>query len=118
MNWMKNKKWYIVVKYWIDEADNRFWINHWTVLTSNKNYNGVKGESHIEEIDPKDERWMNNPKNQFRVERKDGYYTFTGNLEKCLDFIDKISGIEGSENWDWEWSNGKYGNIDFEEDEG
>ena len=116
MNWMKNKKWYIVVKYWINEADNHFWINHWTVLTNNKNYDKVQGESHIEEIDPGDKQWMNNLKNRFRVERKDGCYIFTGNLEKCLDFIDKISGIEGLENW--EWSNGKYGNIDVEVDEG
>lgn len=116
MNWMKNKKWYVVVKYWINEANNHFWINHCTVLTNNKTYNKIQGESHIEEIDPKDERWMNNPKNLFRIERKDGYYIFTGNLEKCLDFIDKVSGVESWE--DWEWSNGKYGNIDFEEDEG
>lgn len=112
---MKNKKWYIVVKYWIDEADNHFWINHWTVLTNNKDYDKVKGENHIEEIDPNGE-WIYNLKNQFRVERKDGYYIFTGNLEKCLDFIDKVSGIEGLENWNW--SNEKYGNIEFEEDEG
>ena len=113
---MKNKKWYIVVKYWIDEANNHFRINHWTVLTNDKNYDKVRGETHVEEIDPKDGRWMNNPKNQFRVERKDGYYIFTGNLEKCLDFIDKVSGVESWE--DWEWSNGKYGNIEIEVDEG
>lgn len=113
---MKNKKWYIVVKYWIDEKENHFWINHWTVLTNDKNYDKVRGETHVEEIDPKDGRWMNNPKNQFRVERKDGYYIFTGNLEKCLDFIDKVSDVESWE--DWEWSNGKYGNIEIEEDEG
>ncbi len=113
---MKNKKWYIVVKYWINEANNHFWINHWTVLTNNKNYDEVQGESHIEEINPEDKQWMSNPKNQFRVECKDGYYIFTGNLEKCLDFIDKVSDIEGLENW--EWSNGKYGNIYVEVDEG
>ena len=112
---MKNKKWYIVVKYWIDEANNHFRINHWTVLTNDRNYDKVRGEIHVEEIDPKDGRWINSPKNQFRVERKDGYYIFTGNLEKCLDFIDKVSGVESWE--DWEWSNGKYGNIEIEEDE-
>lgn len=113
---MKNKKWYIVVKYWIDEKENHFWINHWTVLTNDKNYDKVRGESHIEEIDPKDGRWMNNLKNQFRVESKDGWYKLTGNLEQCLNFIEKINDAECWE--DWEWSNGKYGNIEIVEDEG
>ncbi len=112
---MKNKKWYIIVKYWIDEANNHFRINHWTVLTSNKNYDKVKGESHIEEIDPKDSKWMNNLKSQFRVKSKDGGYAFIDNLEQCFDFIEKRNNIEC---WDdWEWSNGKYGNIDVEVDE-
>ena len=112
---MKNKKWYIVIKYWFDENDYHCRLNHWTVLTNDKDYYEVRGESHIEEIDPKDKLWMNNPKNKFRVERKDGCYIFTGNLEKCLDFIDRISGIEGLENW--EWSNGKYDAIEIEVDE-
>ena len=112
---MKNKKWYIVIKYWFDENDYHCRLNHWTILTNDKDYDKLKGESHIEEIDPRDKQWMNNPKNQFRIERKDGYYIFTGNLKKCLDFIDKISGIEGLENW--EWSNGKYGAIEIEVDE-
>lgn len=111
---MKNKRWYIVVKYWIDEADNHFGINHWIVLTNSKSYNKIKGESHIEEIDPNGE-WIYNLKNQFRVKSRDGWFELTGNLEQCLDFIEKINDVECWE--DWEWSNGKYGNIEFEEDE-
>ena len=72
---MKNKKWYIVVKYWIDEANNHFWINHWTVLTNNKNYDKVQGESHIEEINPKNKQWMNNPKISLKLNaRTDAIY--------------------------------------------
>lgn len=87
---MKSKKWYIVVKYWIDETDNHFWINHWTVLTNNKNYDEVAGESHIEEIDP-DGDWIHPLKNRFTITSKDGWYKFMGNLEQCLDFIEKIN---------------------------
>lgn len=110
---MKNKKWYIVVKYWIDEAENHFRINHWTALTNDKNYDKVRGESHVEEIDPDgDWRKTENIKNRFTVFSKDGWYKLTGNLEQCLDFIEKINDVECWE--DWEWSNGKYGNIDVE----
>ena len=49
---MKNKKWYIVIKYWFDENDYRCRLNHWTILTNDKDYHKLKGESHIEEIDP------------------------------------------------------------------
>lgn len=115
LSWMKNKKWYIVVKYWIDENDCHFWINHWTVLTRDKDYNKIKGETHVEEIDPKGD-WRNFLKNRFKVETKDGQYKLTGNLEQCLDFIEKINDMECWE--DWEWSNGKYGNIEIEEDKG
>ena len=47
---MKNKKWYIVIKYWFDENDYRCRLNHWTILTNDKDYDKIKGESHIEEI--------------------------------------------------------------------
>lgn len=116
---MKNKKWYIVVKYWIDENDYHFRINHWTVLTNDKNYDVVLGESHIDEIDPNGD-WSQIPKNQFTVSSKDGWYKFVGNLKQCLDFIEKINKINNTERWkDWERSNGKYENIeiDIEEDE-
>lgn len=114
---MKNKKWYIVVKYWIDENDYHFRINHWTVLTNDKNYDVVSGESHIDEIDPNGD-WSQIPKNQFTVSSKDGWYKFVGNLKQCLNFIEKINKINNTERWkDWEWSNGKYENIEIEEDE-
>lgn len=113
---MKNKKWYIVVKYWIDNTDKHLWFSHWTVLTNDKDYDRIKGETFVEEIDPKDKEWAHCFKNRFTVSSKDGLYTYTGNLEQCLDFVEKINDIE---DWsDWKWSNGKYGNIDIEVDEG
>ena len=114
---MKNKKWYIVVKYWIDENDYHCRINHWVVLTNDKDYNEVKGESHIEEIDP-DGDWSQTLKNRFHVVSKDGWYKFVGNLKQCLDFVEKVNKINNTERWkDWEWSNGKYDEIEIEVDE-
>ena len=114
---MKNKKWYIVVKYWFDENDYHCRINHWTVLTNDKDYDEVKGESHIEEIDP-DGDWSQTLKNRFHVASKDGWYKFVGNLKQCLDFVEKVNKINDTERWkDWEWSNGKYDEIEIEVDE-
>ena len=110
---MKNKKWYIVIKYWFDENDYRCRLNHWTILTNDKDYDKIKGETHIEEIDPNGD-WQRIPKNQFTISSKDGWFKFTGNLEQCLDFIEKINDAECWE--DWEWSNRKYGDI-YVEDE-
>ena len=117
LSWMKNKKWYIVVKYWFDENDYHCRINHWTVLTNDKDYDEVKGESHIEEIDP-DGDWSQTLKNRFHVASKDGWYKFVGNLNQCLKFIKKINKIRDALCWeDWEWSNGKYDAIEIEVDE-
>lgn len=123
MSWMKNKKWYIVVEYWVYESERDFWIN-WKKLTSNedynpnnKNYEQSKVGVHVEEIEP-DGDWQRteNRKNRFTVSSKDGLFKLTGNLEQCLDFVEKINDVECWE--DWEWSNGKYGDVEFEEDEG
>ena len=114
---MKNKKWYIVIKYWFDENDYRCRINHWTILTNDKDYDKIKGESHIEEIDPNGD-WSQTLKNRFYVASKDGRYKFMGNLKQCLNFIKKINKIRNTQRWeDWEWSNGKYDEIDIEVDE-
>ena len=112
---MKNKKWYIVVEYWVSNNEKDFWINNWKKLTSNKDYDHSKVMTHIEEIEP-DGDWQRIPKNQFTISSKDGWFKFTGNLEQCLDFIEKINDAECWE--DWEWSNRKYGDIYVEEDEG
>ena len=47
---MKNKKWYIVVEYWVSNNERDFWINTWKKLTSNKDYDHSKVITHIEEI--------------------------------------------------------------------
>lgn len=112
---MKNKKWYIVVEYWAFENEKDFWINNWKKLTNDKDYDCSKATTHVEEIEP-DGDWRRIPKNRFTVSSKDGWFKFTGNLEQCLDFIKNKNDVECWE--DWEWSNGKYNNIDFEEDEG
>ena len=49
---MKNKKWYIVVEYWVSNNERDFWINNWKKLTSNKDYDHSKVMTHIEEIEP------------------------------------------------------------------
>lgn len=117
MNWMKNKKWYIVIKYWFDENDYRCRLNHWTILTNDKDYDKIKGESHIEEIDPNGD-WSQTLKNRFHIASKDGWYKFVGNLNQCLIFIKKINKIRNTQRWeDWEWSNGKYDAIEIEVDE-
>ena len=117
VSWMKNKKWYIVIKYWFDENDYRCRLNHWTILTNDKDYDKIKGESHIEEIDPNGD-WSQTLKNRFYVASKDGWYKFVGNLKQCLNFIKKINKICDTQRWeDWEWSNGKYDAIDVEVDE-
>ena len=117
MNWMKNKKWYIVIKYWFDENDYRCRLNHWTILTNDKDYDKIKGESHIEEIDPNGD-WSQTLKNRFYIASKDGRYKFVGNLKQCLNFIKKINKICDTQRWeDWEWSNGKYDAIEIEVDE-
>ena len=117
MNWMKNKKWYIVVKYWFDENDYNCRLNHWTILTNDKDYDKIKGKSHIEEIDPNGD-WSQTLKNRFYVASKDGRYKFMGNLKQCLIFIKKINKIHNTQRWeDWEWSNGKYDEIEIEVDE-
>ena len=112
---MKNKKWYIIVEYWVSNNERGFWINNWKKLTSNKDYDHSKVMTHIEEIEP-DGDWQHIPKNQFTISSKDEWFKFTGNLEQCLDFIKKINDAECWE--DWEWSNRKYGDIYVEEDEG
>ena len=117
MNWMKNKKWYIVIKYWFDENDYRCRLNHWTILTNDKDYDKIKGKSHIEEIDPNGD-WSQTLKNRFCVASKDGRYKFMGNLKQCLNFIKKINKIRDTQRWeDWEWTNGKYDEIEIEVDE-
>ena len=114
---MKNKKWYIVIKYWFDENDYNCRLNHWTILTNDKDYDKIKGESHIEEIDPNGD-WSQTLKNRFYVASKDGRYKFMGNLNQCLKFIKKINKIRDTQRWeDWEWSNGKYDAIEIEVDE-
>ena len=114
---MKNKKWYIVIKYWFDENDYRCRLNHWTILTNDKDYDKIKGESHIEEIDPNGD-WSQTLKNRFYIASKDGWYKFVGNLKQCLNFIKKINKIRDALCWeDWEWSNGKYDEIEIEVDE-
>ena len=41
-----------------------------------------------------------------------------GNLKQCLDFVEKVNKINDTERWeDWEWSNGKYDEIEIEVDE-
>ena len=41
-----------------------------------------------------------------------------GNLKQCLDFVEKVNKINITERWkDWEWSNGKYDEIEIEVDE-
>lgn len=114
---MKNKKWYIVIKYWFDENDYHCRLNHWTILTNNKDYDEVRGESHIEEIDPNGD-WSQTLKNRFHIASKDGWYKFVGNLNQCLDFVEKTNKVNNTERWkDWEWSNGKYDAIEIEVDE-
>ena len=114
---MKNKKWYIVVEYWVSNNEKNFWINNWKKLTSNKDYDHSKVMTHIEEIEP-DGDWSQTLKNRFYVASKDGRYKFMGNLKQCLNFIKKINKIRNTQRWeDWEWSNGKYDEIEIEVDE-
>ena len=49
---MKNKKWYIVIKYWFDENDYNCRLNHWTILTNDKDYDKIKAYNELFSLRP------------------------------------------------------------------
>lgn len=115
---MKNKKWYIVTKFWIDE-DNKHWrLCQYSELRNDCHVADSNCYTYTEQIDP-DASDANDWVNKFTVTACPFYSTekfaFTGNLGDCLRFI-KL--LKDRVNWrDWAWRNWKYEGIDVEIDD-